>query len=666
MALQFSEAECKNLEVSSKREYILTNGIGGFSMGTISGINTRRYHGLLVAATDPPVTRMVLLAAMDASVTVDGSPVGISCNQYPGAIFPEGYLNITAVDVSKEVRTDYRVGTATLCRIIQMQPGENTITLTYRNTGTVPLQLKLNPLVCHKFYHGNFYQDASYPDDLQYTDQETVIEHGGVSLHIGHPDAIREPMHGWYYRFEHAREIERGLDPRDDLFCPCELTYQLSPGEAAVLTASDRPGAAAMKAPLKADTKFLDTEAQLRQAADHFIVEGGGRTTIIAGYPWFTDWGRDTMISLPGILLHTGRIREAKDLLKAYAGQMSKGLIPNRFVEHGAKPDYNTVDASLWFVNAIYLTLKHEWDQQFAEKIFPALQDLFEWHVKGTYFGIKADVDGLLTQGEGNVQLTWMDAKIGDWVVTPRHGKPVEVNGLWINALRAMEWLAKALDRPSKEFADLAAKAEASFEEKFWHPGRRHYLDTVDPDDASLRPNQLIAMSLPFGPAKGEHAAAALDTVTSDLLTPYGLRTLGWREPGYQGRYEGPLPNMDACYHQGTVWPWLFGPYLTALVKVKGAASPQAREKVKKEARELVRMALTGPNSMLRDYGIGGVSEVYDGDAPHRPNGCPWQAWSAGELLRAWIEDCRPDPKSPADDKPKPAAKAKSAPKSKS
>lgn len=640
MALRFSEEECRNLSFSSKREFLLTNGIGGFSSSSISGINTRRYHGLLVAATQPPETRMVLLAAIDATVSVDGSPVGISCNQYPGAIFPQGYLNLTGVEIGKTVRSNYEVDGATLSRTVAMHPGLNAVTIRYKNTGTTEFQLKLNPLVCHKFYHANFYERADYPQNLQYEDQMTVVEHDGVRLCLSHPGSMREPVHGWYYRFEHQREIERGLDPRDDLFCPCELTYQLSPGEEAVIVASDSGLKEPDKAAEPTAKKFENFEAQLREAAEKFIVSGGGRTTIIAGYPWFTDWGRDTMISLPGLLLHTGRIKEAREILTGYAGQMNQGIIPNRFVEQGEKPDYNTVDASLWFAHAIYRTLEFEWNLEFAESMFTALQDLFEWHVRGTYFGIKVTDDGLLTQGEGNVQLTWMDAKIDDWVVTPRHGKPVEINGLWINALRIMEWLAKKLDRPAEEFAQMAAKAEKNFEKKFWHPVRKHYLDTADPDDASLRPNQLIAMSLPFGPAKGEHALTALNTVGAELLTPFGLRSLGWQEPGYQGRYEGPLTNMDACYHQGTVWPWLFGPYISALVKLKGGKDSKQQEKARKEARDIIRYAFTGANNMLRDFGLGGVCEVYDGDSPQRPNGCPWQAWSVAEILRAWVEDC--------------------------
>ncbi len=640
MSFEFSEADCRNLEISCRREWLLTNGIGGFAMSSISGINTRRYHGLLVAAVQPPVSRMVLLAAIDASISTDGTPVGISSNQYPGTVYPEGYLNLTGTTVGNFVKSTYLVQDSKIERIVQMHDQVNAVTIRYINTGKTTFQLKLNPLVCHKFYHSNFTEFAGYPQSVQFTDDSTVVTQDEVSLYLHHKNGVREAINGWYFRFEHQREIERGLDPRDDLYCPCELTYTLLPGEEAVLVASTEAETAPLPAPAKEEKKFRDFESQLRAGAEKFVVEGGGRTTIIAGYPWFTDWGRDTMISLPGLLLHTNRTKAARKILLDYATQMSQGLIPNRFVEQGEEPAYNTVDATLWYVNSIYLTLEKEWNQEFAEQIFPVLKSIYEWHIKGTFFGIKVDEDGLLTQGEGNLQLTWMDAKIGDWVVTPRHGKPVEINGLWINALRIMEWMATKLSLSAVDFKKSAKLAEQSFSKKFWHPGLKFYLDTVDPDDASLRPNQLIAMSLPFAPAKGDHAKQALAAVERDLLTPFGIRSLSWRDSAYQGRYEGPLPNMDACYHQGTVWPWLFGPYISALVKVKGSSGPEADVKARKEARELLKLAFTGANNMLRDYGIGGVAEVYDGDAPQRPNGCPFQAWSVAEILRAWVEDC--------------------------
>jgi len=626
MIYRLDDQQCGNLEVSSKKEWLLTNGLGGFAMGTASGINTRRYHGHLVSAIHPPAERMVLLAAIDAFMQGEGNPIGVSANQYPGAIFPDGQHYLKSFAVGQAAEWTYAAGKLGLAKRLYVHQGENACTVEYENTGTAPLLLTLRPLVCHKPYHQNFTERPDYPGNVQFLKGKTVIEYQGVSLHIVHTSAQRVPVQGWYYRFEHQREVERGLDPRDDLYCPFELRYELRPGEKAILAAGDFKGVAAKEIPAEDAGNQIRLQPLLEEATQKFVVRTSSRSSIIAGYPWFTDWGRDTMISIPGILLATGRLDDAKKMLRDYASQCKDGLIPNRFVETG-NADYNTVDGTLWFVNAIYKTLEREWDAEFADTIASTLSDIFVRHMEGTMFGIRVDPeDGLLTQGEPGVQLTWMDAKIGDWVVTPRHGKPVEINGLWINALRCMEWIFGKLGHSTELFTHAAEKAEASFEEKFWHEVRGHYLDTVDPADASLRPNQVIAMALPFAPAKGERASRALDVVSRELYTPRGMRTLGPDEPGYQGRYEGGMQSMDAAYHQGTAWPWLLGPYATALVKVKND---------RLEAKRVLKAAKT----MLTECGLCGISEVYDGDEPQRGNGCPWQAWSVGEILRAWVED---------------------------
>ncbi len=625
------EQQCKNLQVSSRREWLLTNGIGGFAMGTVSGINTRRYHGQLVAAINPPTDRMVLLAAMDEMIQIGGNPIGISANQYPGAVYPEGYLYLNCFKTDGNVATwNYRVSGADVEKCLAIHPGNNAVTIRYRNVGRVPFTLTLRPLVSHKSYHENFTERADYPHDIGFYADETRIEDRLVTLYLAHPNSRRQPVQGWYYRFDHMRETERGLDPRDDLYCPCELTYDLAPGEMVSLTAADEPRIAPIE--ISDDTSKSEYRLTpcLKDGALPFIVKTQHRTSIIAGYPWFTDWGRDTMISLPGICLCTGKFSEARQILTDFASQLHQGLLPNRFVDHGDQPDTNTVDATLWFANAIYRTLNAEWNQEFAVLMGKALEEVYAWHVKGTLFGIKVDPeDGLLTQGAPGVQLTWMDAKVGDWVVTPRHGKPVEINGLWINALMVMHWLEERLDRtpkPKSKYLADALKAQKSFELKFWHNARGHYLDTVDPDDASLRPNMIIALSLPFVEVNPVHAKMALAVAAKELLTPMGLRTLGPNEPNYRGRYGGSLPEMDAAYHQGTAWPWLLGPYVTALVRYTG-------DKV--EAKRILRNV----KNMLTEYGVGGVAEVYDGDEPQRPGGCPWQAWSSAEILRAWVED---------------------------
>lgn len=627
MLYQLTAFQCRNFDLSSRREWLLTNGIGGFAMGTVAGCNTRRYHGLLVAANPAPAHRTVLLANLEAHVTVDGAVVGLSTNQYQGAVHPEGYQYLEKFEVGNFARWLFRVDGAEIEKRVALHPGTNAVTIVYRNIGKSPFSLTLRPLVQHKFYHSTFRQSDQYPQVQAFPNGHTCLEHEGQSLILIHPGAVRTPTAGWYYRFEFNREIERGLDGREDMYCPCELDYHLAPGEEAVLVASDQANTPAwsnwqMEAPSKSFAEAL------RAASARFCVESPTRTSTIAGYPWFTDWGRDTMISLPGIYLCTDRVAEAKKIIDDYASQIQDGLIPNRFVEEGETAEYNTVDATLWFVNAIYKILLKDWDEAFARRALGYGREIFARHTEGTRYNIKVDPeDGLLSQGENGVQLTWMDAKVGDWVVTPRHGKPVEINGLWINALRVWEWLAGRLEEDESAFREAAEKAEASFEKAFWKESLGFYLDTVGPEDGSLRPNQLIAMAVPFSPCDPEHAKRALAVISQELLTPAGLRTLGPGDANYRGQFRGDLPTLDAAYHQGTVWPWLMGPYISALIKFTGN---------KTEARRILK----GGRELLTEYGIGGIAEVYDGDEPRSPGGCPWQAWSVAEWLRAWVEDC--------------------------
>lgn len=621
-------ASCRNFDVSSSREWLLANGHGGYATGTVSGANTRRYHGHLVAATTPPTGRMVLLANIDAFVQAEGGPIGISTNQYPGALNPEGYLYLESFKAGRSVEWVWRLPGGLGVRKTLSLVGTAT-TVRYTNIGEKAILLTLRPLVSHRPHHGDFDARPEYPSDVGFPKNATIVTEGGIRLHLSHPGAQRIPVQGWYYRFEHQREQERGLRARDDLYCPCELKWELLPGEEAVLVASLGKTAKPLIEVEDPDDHRL--RPALEDACAKFLVRSERRACLMAGYPWFADWGRDTMIALPGACLVPGRFADARAILRDYAGQRDQGLIPNRFVEEGGAPEYNTVDATLWFANAVYKTLLADWDDAFAAEMGETLADVFRWHMGGTHYGISVDPsDGLLRQGAPGVQLTWMDAKVGDWVVTPRHGKPVEVNGLWINALRVMEWLANRTGNDALAYLEAAELAESNFERKFWKESIGHYLDTADPDDASLRPNQVIAMALPFGPAKGANALRALRVVERELLTPYGLRTLGPRETGYRGRYEGPMSERDAAYHQGTVWPWLLGPYATALVRLAND---------KPEARRVLRAA----REMLSEQGLGGIAEVYDGDSPHRPSGCPWQAWSAAEILRAWVEDAGGD-----------------------
>lgn len=613
MAFELSALEASNLYESLNQEWLLTDGTGSFAMGTASGIRTRRYHGDWVKVLGANLFRSVLLAGVEAYAEVGNQRYDLSSNQYIGVIYPDGYRRIKRVWIGNNVEWLYGVGGGVVSKELCLTPQGPIIT--YRNTTGSALKLTLLPLVCHKPSHQNFRYRPDYPSELDFEVDSTVVQHQGVSIHLHHEGAKRTPFAGWYYRFEHTKEKERGLDPLDDLYCPCELQFTLEHGECAVLSCSldGNP-------PQKLAEKFPDDLFQA--AAEKFVVRDGEKVGIAAGFPWFGEWGRDTMISLPGILLLGGKVEEAKSLLRAYVKQMDKGIIPNRLVENDDRPDYNTVDATLWFVNCIGETLQTEWDEKFALEMFEVIESIVSWHRKGTYFGIQVDpATALLDQGGEGHQLTWMDAKIGDEVITPRSGKPVEINALWINALRTAIWIGGKLSKDTIGLTALAEKAEENFY-KFWNAEKGWYNDTIDPIDSKCRPNQVIAMSLRYSPCREEHAKQALKAVEEHLLTPKGLRTLAPFEEGYCGRFEGPLQNMDRAYHQGTVWPWLLGPYVEAVLKWTGDV-------------ERAKNALSDTDTMLKEFGVGGIAEVYDGDAPHRPNGCPWQAWSVAEIRRA-------------------------------
>lgn len=626
MKYKLDSAACRDYSVSSRFEWILPNGIGGFAMGSVAGSNTRRYHGHLVAATKPPTERMVLLSAVEAYATLSGVTYGLSTNQYVGTVHPQGYALVESFTVGEHAEWIYALGSDHLCKRLKTHPKGNACTIEYLNMGSQTIHLTLRPLVCHKFYHDNFRVTDFYPQFLVFPEGRTILTHNNVELWLEHPDADRTPTTGWYYRFEHGRESERGLDPIDDLYCPCELRYILGPGQSASLVASTTGDTQPIQFEDEKLASDSRTEDLLVQSANLFLIETPNRTSIMAGYPWFTDWGRDTMISLPGICLSTGKYETARSILKGYAEAMSEGMIPNRFSDDDDVPEYNTVDATLWFVNALYLTLAAEWNEAFARSAWQWINDIYDHHEKGTRFGIAIDKeDGLLRQGAPGVQLSWMDAKVGDWVVTPRHGKPVEVNGLWINLLRVAQWIGEKLGHDVDFLIEAATKAEKSFSTKFWKSSVGHYLDTVEPDDASLRPNQLIAMALTFGPAQGANAAKALAKIKSELVTENGVRTLGPSEPAYRGRYDGALPERDAAYHQGTAWPWLVGQYASAVLRVTRDVE---------EARSVISPA----RHWLETYGLGGIAEVYDGDRPQFPGGCPWQAWSVAEVLRVWAQ----------------------------
>jgi predicted glycogen debranching enzyme len=650
--IRFNEDVCHNLDTALRREWLETNGIGGFASGTINGCNRRRYHGLLVAATEPPVGRLVLLSKLEETLMVNGSTYELGTNRYPGVVHPQGFQLLRQFRLDPFPTFTFNVDGIEIEKTLFMVQGENTTVVEYRVSGLkdgTSVQLELRPLIAFRDYHSLTHENGAINSSIDHENGQI-----GVSPYAGLPtlylannaDQIESTGH-WYRNFEYEAERERGLDFQEDLLNPCALRFELNSRSKPTVIASTgrhkttaaeayrqreiaRRREIAQRSPVKDD--FVDS---LTAAADQYIVSRGNQKSVIAGYHWFSDWGRDTMIALPGLTLPTRRYDVARSILVTFAQHVDRGMLPNRFPDAGETPEYNTVDATLWFFQAVRAYLAYTGDLAFVkEDLYDVLTAIVNWHVRGTRFGIKLDSAGLLNSGEDGVQLTWMDAKVGDWVVTPRRGKPVEIQALWYNAICIMEEIAARLGDASakKRYNSMAALTKWSFNRLVWNEKGGYLYDVVNggSPDASIRPNQILAVSLPHSMLSPERAKQVLSVVEQHLLTPYGLRSLAPSDPKYRGRYTGDGATRDGAYHQGTVWPWLMGPFMTAYIKVNGGSDA---------ARRKAEVWLTPLKQHLSDAGLGHISEIFDGDPPHRPVGCIAQAWSVAEILRAAVED---------------------------
>ncbi|MGA7934936.1 MAG: amylo-alpha-1,6-glucosidase [Kovacikia sp.] len=656
IGINFGREVCGDLAQSEVREWLVTNGIGGYASGTVAGVLTRRYHGLLVAALKPPLRRMLMLAKLDDTVLYGDRFYPLHTNRWTdGTVGPHGYRHIERFTLEGTVPTwRYACADALLEKRVWMQPGSNTTYVYYQLLrATQPLTLTFKAMVNYRDYHGNT-RGNGWRMTIVPADNGIYVSAfpEAVQLNIMSDRAAATPAHDWYYNYELAEERNRGLDDRDDNLHVATFQITLQSGETLTLFAStehkpDPDGEAALRIRRNYDQKLLGLWKSNRAvdakdippfanrlvlAADQFIVnrstaeEPHGKT-IIAGYPWFGDWGRDTMISLPGLTLATGRPEVARSILRTFARYVDQGMLPNRFPDAGEVPEYNTVDATLWYFEAVWAYYGVTEDDDLVQELFPVLADIIEWHCKGTRYKIHLDpTDGLLYAGEEGVQLTWMDAKVGDWVVTPRIGKPVEVNALWYNALRTMAKLARRIGRPHQEYEAIADRVGARFA-RFWNADRGYCYDVLDGptgDDASLRPNQIFAVSLPESPLTPLQQKAVVEACGRALLTSHGLRSLSPEDSQYQGRYRGDQFQRDRAYHQGTVWGWLLGPFVLAHLRVHNNPI-KAREFLEPMANH------------LSAHGVGSLSEIFDGDAPMTPNGCIAQAWTVAEVLRAWL-----------------------------
>jgi predicted glycogen debranching enzyme len=650
--IRFTEDVCTNLDASLRREWLETNGIGGFASGTINGCNTRRYHGLLVAATKPPVGRLVLLSKFEETLIVNGNSYELGTNRYPGTVHPQGFQFLKAFRLDPFPVITFRVDGIEIEKTLFMVQGENTTVIEYALKSapdSVTVKLELRPLIAFRDYHSLTHENGAISSRVdQQSELISVSPYQGLpGLYLANNAQEVESTGNWYRNFEYDAERERGLDFQEDLFNPCVLSFDLNSTQKATIIASTEPHDVksaeqyrareisrrkenAGRSPVNDD--FINS---LTGAADQYIVSRGDQKSVIAGYHWFSDWGRDTMIALPGLTLPTGRHDVARSILRTFSQSVSQGMLPNRFPDAGETPEYNTVDATLWFFEAVRAYLAYTGDLTFVqEELYDVLTDIINWHVRGTRFGIKLDSAGLLNSGEDGVQLTWMDAKVGDWVVTPRRSKPVEIQALWYNAICIMEELAGCTGDESakKRYNSMAALTKWSFNRLLWNEKGGYLYDVINggPPDASIRPNQIFAVSLPHSMLSPERAKQVVNVVEQHLLTPYGLRSLAPGDPHYRGRYTGDGASRDGAYHQGTVWPWLMGPFITAYIKINGGSEA---------ARRQAELWLTPLKEHLSDAGLGHISEIFEGDAPHGPVGCIAQAWSVAEILRATVED---------------------------
>lgn len=654
-AIRFGRETCGNLAEAERREWWLSNGLGGYASGTIAGTLTRRYHGLLIAPVNPPLGRHLVFAKADATLIDGERETPLFTNRWAsGAVDPQGHLHIESFQLDGRMPVwRYAVGDAVVEQRIWMEPGANTTYVAYRLVSPASprrLALRLTLLINARDHHGTAYPWQFNP----------VIECDGPTLTAKHPNwfscviKVRggsiASRHAWYENFDLSVERERGLEDRDTHLCVGEARLELETKEWVGLVASlDRNASvylteakrrfhayelghlkrAKVQVPELVDApSWID---QLVLASDSFVFarplqELPDGESVIAGYPWFGDWGRDTMIALPGLALATGRFDTARRILLTFAQFVDQGMLPNVFPGAGDKPDYNTADAALWYIEAWRAYFETTHDRVSLKQVFPGLASIVDWHVKGTRYGIGVDSsDGLLHAGERGVQITWMDAKIGDWVVTPRIGKPVEINALWYNTLVAMGDLARALGSDGAVYGALAAKAKQGFA-RFLNDSTGGLFDVLDGpggDDATIRPNQIFAVSLPATPLDRDRQARVVELCARRLLTSYGLRSLNPEHPDYRPHYLGDVWKRDGSYHQGPVWAWLLGHFALAEYRVLGDFA--------------VAVARLEPmRDHLCDAGLGTVSEIFDGAAPHTPRGAPVQAWSVACTLESW------------------------------
>ncbi len=653
-SVHYVRGSCNDLAISESLEWLVTNGIGGYASGTVANLLTRRYHGLLVAALKPPLGRVLMISKFDDTVECDGRVYPIYSNRWADVLVePNGYRHIENFTKEGTVPVwTYSFGSSQLEKRIWMQPGKNTTYVNYKVTRAFsPMTLVIRAMVNYRDIHGETHsgdwqmQVRRVPRGIK-----VVAFEGAVPFYIFNDREAITLEHHWYRNFSLNMEPYHGAPAMEDHLNIGAFRVTLQPGESVTFVLSTEltenlNGETALAERRDYEEKLLALAPGLPPAlvlaADQFVVKRGAAPdaeswSILAGYHWLQDWSRDTLISLPGILLATGRFAIAKNILLNFSQYVSEGMLPNHLPQGDETPLYQSVDVTLWYFEAVKAYFTATADIDLLRELFPLLAEIVAWFERGTRFQIHIDpLDGLLFAGEIGIPLTWMDSKSGNWGVTPRTGKPVEINALWYNALRTMAEFAKELGLPAEHYSAQAKQVRTGFS-RFWNAKTGYCFDVIDTptgDDPSLRPNQLLAVSLSHSLLKKEQQKAVLDICIRRLLTPFGLRSLSPDDPGFIAHYNGDTYHPDSAYHQGTVWAWLIGPFISAYLKLyKDPAG----------ARSFLEPLM----DHLYSRGVGSISEIFDGDAPYTPRGCIAQAWSVAELLRVWreIDATKPNP----------------------
>ncbi|MEW8505465.1 MAG: amylo-alpha-1,6-glucosidase [Candidatus Thiodiazotropha sp.] len=649
--ISFGRAVCGDLGQAERREWLLTNGLGAYAAGNVAASLTRRYHGLLITPLSAALDRHLMMAKADATLRLDGRELPLFTNRWYGeAIDPQGYCYLENFRLLGRMPVwRFAFGDTRLEMRIWMEHGVATTCVAYRLEGGYgKAELSVNLLANRRDHNGTMHIRDTTASVTESDNSLCVEWPEGDQLFVHTSDASFELWQHWYEGFLLRVEEQRGLSAVDNNLSVGRVTFQLNQGEWAgfAITLEDNIDfdlESSMERFFKRDTGLIrggketiaasapDWIRRLLLSADDFLIKRSlpsqrSGESIIAGYPWFGDWGRDTMISLPGLTIATGRTDIARSILLSYAELADRGQLPNRFTAGGEQAEYNTVDAALWYVEAWRSYIDATQDLRSLAEVFPVLEEIIDWHIKGTRYGIGMDPDDhLLAAGEPGVQLTWMDAKVGEWVVTPRMGKAVEINALWFNALKVMGDFALLLGVSKQTYSDLASKVALSYQRFRRNGGLGLYdlLDGPSGDDATVRPNQIMAVSLHHSPLDPSTCREIVALCGRELLTSYGLRSLSPRENDYRGHYRGGVADRDGAYHQGTVWAWLLGHYVMAEFRAFGDAEG-AQERLKPMADHLL------------DAGLGSISEIFDGDPPHLPAGTPFQAWSVACTLDAW------------------------------